>query len=128
MAGRQPLQNACTGRILPARSKPCDQSEVKVKPCFVLIDDLGVLPLLRLGRAHALDGLGGIDGGFAAVAVEEELAVGRLKEALLVTGRIAELAAGLFHKEFGVFGIIFNLADDFLHNGFPFLVFPTFSG
>ena len=72
-------------------------------------------PLFGVGSAHALDGLFGIGGFFAAVAVDKELAVGGLEEALFITGSIAEIADSLLLDEFGGISIVLNLADDLLH-------------
>ena len=50
--------------------------------------------------------------------VEEELALGRLVQALLIAGRVAERAVRTLGHELGRIGIILHLADDLFHIDF----------
>ena len=79
--------------------------------------DLLVLsqPLVSLGSGHALDGFLGILGLGAADGVQEELAALGLVQALLIAGGIAELAEGTLCDQLGGLGVVFNFANDLLH-------------
>ena len=81
-----------------------------------------VQPLLSLLSGHALDGLLRIGRLFAAVHVQEELAALGLVEGLLIAGRIAERAESALGDELRSFGIVFNLADNLLHDDVPFKI------
>ena len=79
------------------------------------IGRLRVLPGFHFRGGQAGDGLLGVRGLGAADAVEEELAVRRLHEGLLIAGGVAEGAEGLLADQLGGLGVLLDLADNLFH-------------
>ena len=74
-----------------------------------------LFPFLDLGLSQSLDILGGILGLSAANAIHEVQAFGSLEQVFLITGRIAQSAAGELLDQSSGLGVILLLADDLLH-------------
>ena len=72
-------------------------------------------PIVDLGLSQTQDILSGVGRSLAAVYVQEIQTTGGLKQDLLVTGRIAEIADSILLDQSGSFGIVLLLADDLLH-------------
>ena len=83
-------------------------------PFLICIRLVGFLPLLDLSLGQALDILGGIDGSLAADTVHEVQALGSLKQALLVTGGVAQFTTSKLLDQSSSFGVVLLLADDLL--------------
>ena len=72
-------------------------------------------PVVDLGLGQAQDILSGIGRGLTTANIQEIQTGGSLVQSLLITGGIAEVAAGMLLDQGSGLGVIFLLADDLLH-------------